>query len=168
MTGDHLGLSVSVTKKRVSKGVLPKGAISPDSIKTRHKTKPANLYLYKCSHCLCSQACTCSYMSQECWYSSHLRHNDEFYPCIRPGLKKRKENNTSNQPRTSYINLDIQRKKIINFVASWLLQGRLIVSLIERRASINPGGTPCNGLYGEASPELQKGYLFQTSGGWKG
>ena len=45
MTGDHLGLSVSVTKKRVSKGVLPKGAISPDSIKTRHKTKPANFYL---------------------------------------------------------------------------------------------------------------------------
>ena len=54
---------------------------------------------------------------QECWYSSHLRHTDEFYPCIRLGLKKRKENNTCHQPRTSYINLDIQRKKIINFVA---------------------------------------------------
>ena len=79
-------------------------------------------------------------MSQECWYSSHLRHTDEFYPCIRPGLKRRKENNTSHQPRTSYINLDIQRKKIINFVACWLLKGRLIVSLIARRASINLGG----------------------------
>ena len=42
-------------------------------------------------------------MSQECWYSLHLRHTDTFYPCIRPGLKKRKENNTSHQPRTSYI-----------------------------------------------------------------
>ena len=37
MIGDHFGLSVSVTKKRVSKGVLPKGAISPDSIKAHHK-----------------------------------------------------------------------------------------------------------------------------------
>ena len=48
-------------------------------------------YLYKCSHCLGSQACTCSCKSQECWYSSHLRHTDEFYPYIRPGLKKRKK-----------------------------------------------------------------------------
>ena len=30
-------------------------------------------------------------MSQECWYSSHLRHTDEFYPCIRPGLKKKEK-----------------------------------------------------------------------------
>ena len=85
-------------------------------------------------------------MSQECWYSSHLRHTDEFYPCIRPGLKKRKENNTSHQPRTSYINVDIQRKKIINFVAWRLLQGRLIVSLFATRASINPEGYPLKWL----------------------
>ena len=88
MTGDHLGLSVSVTKKRVSKGVLPKGAISPDSIKTRHKTKPANFYLYKCSHCLCSQACTCSCKSQECWYSWHLCDNHDFHPCIHQFLEE--------------------------------------------------------------------------------
>ena len=25
-------------------------------------------------------------MSQECWYSSHLRHTDESYPCIRPSI----------------------------------------------------------------------------------
>ena len=43
-------------------------------------------------------------MSQECWYSWHLRHTDEFYPCIRPGLKKKKKKTiTSHQPRTSYI-----------------------------------------------------------------
>ena len=43
-------------------------------------------------------------MSQECWYSSHLRHTDEFYPCIRLGLKKKKKKTiTSHQPRTSYI-----------------------------------------------------------------
>ena len=46
----------------------------------------SKLYHYKCSHFLCSQACTCSYMSQECWYSWHWRHTDEFYPCIHPGL----------------------------------------------------------------------------------
>ena len=63
-----------------------------------------NFYLHKSAHCLCSQACTCSYMSQECWYSSHLRHTDEFYPCIRPGLKQEKKNNTSHQPHTSYVN----------------------------------------------------------------
>ena len=97
-------------------------------------------------------------MSQECWYSSHLRHTDEFYPCIRPGLKKRKENNTSHQPRTSYINLDIQRKKIINFVACWLLQGRLIVSLMSRRASINPGGVPPSMAYtGKLRPNCERG-----------
>ena len=38
-------------------------------------------------------------MSQACWYSSHLRHTDEFYPCIRPGLKKRKQY----KPPTSHI-----------------------------------------------------------------
>ena len=121
--------------------------LSKETKKTRNEYKLSlimtfisKFYLYKCSHCLGSQACTCSCKSQECWYSSHLRHTDEFYPCIRPGLKKRKENNTSHQPRTSYINLDIQRKKIINFVACWLLQVRLIVSLIARRASINTGG----------------------------
>ena len=36
--------------------------------------------------------------------------------------------------------------------------------LIERRASINPGGTLYNDLYGEAPPELRNGCLFQTSG----
>ena len=36
--------------------------------------------------------------------------------------------------------------------------------LIERRASIYPGGTPYNDLYGEAPPELRNGYIFQTSG----
>ena len=36
--------------------------------------------------------------------------------------------------------------------------------LIERRASINPGGTLYNDLYGEALPELRNGCLFQTSG----
>ena len=36
--------------------------------------------------------------------------------------------------------------------------------LIQRRASINPGGTPYNDLYVEAPPELRNGYLFQTSG----
>ena len=38
--------------------------------------------------------------------------------------------------------------------------------LIERRASINPGGGGAlyNDLYGVAPPELQNGYLFQTSG----
>ena len=40
-------------------------------------------------------------MSQECWYSSHLRHTDEFYPCIRPGLKKKKRKQY--KPPTSYI-----------------------------------------------------------------
>ena len=117
----------------------------------------SKFYLYKCSHFLCSQACTCSYMSQECWYSSHLRHTDEFYPCIRLGLKKRKENNTCHQPRTSYINLDIQRKKIINFVACWLLQVRLIVSLIARRASINPGGVlPIMASTGKLRPNCKR------------
>ena len=64
----------------------------------------SKFYLHKRAHFLCSQACTCSYMSQECWYSSHLRHTDEFYPCIRPGLKQEKKNNTSHQPHTSYVN----------------------------------------------------------------
>ena len=36
--------------------------------------------------------------------------------------------------------------------------------LIGRRASINPGGTPYNDLYGEAPPEMRNGYLFQPSG----
>ena len=36
--------------------------------------------------------------------------------------------------------------------------------LIERRASINPGGTLYHDLYGEAPPELRNGCLFQTSG----
>ena len=36
--------------------------------------------------------------------------------------------------------------------------------LIERRASINPGRTLYNDLYGEAPPELRNGCLFQTSG----
>ena len=36
--------------------------------------------------------------------------------------------------------------------------------LIERRASIYPGGTPYNDLYGEAPAELRNGYLFQASG----
>ena len=91
MTGDHLGLSVSVTKKSVSKGVLPKGAISPDSIKTRHKTKPANFYLYKCSHCLCSQACTCSCKNKVCLCNSHLCGNYVFPFRIRRGLNKKKK-----------------------------------------------------------------------------
>ena len=73
--------------------------------------------------------------------------------------KKRKKNNTSNQPRTSFINLDIQRKKIINFVAFWLLQGRLIVSLIARRASINPGGgvPPVMAYTGKLRPNCKRG-----------
>ena len=92
MTGDHLGLSVSVTKKRVSKGVLPKGTtISPDSIKTRHKTKPANFYLYKCSHCLCSQACTCSCKNKVCLCNSHLCGNYVFPFRVRRGLNKKKK-----------------------------------------------------------------------------
>ena len=40
-------------------------------------------------------------MSQECWYSSHLRHTDEFYPCIRSSLKKKKRKQY--KPPTSYI-----------------------------------------------------------------
>ena len=36
--------------------------------------------------------------------------------------------------------------------------------LIGRRASINPGGTPYNDLYGEAPLELRNEYLFQPSG----
>ena len=40
-------------------------------------------------------------MSQECWYSCHLRHTDEFYPCIRRGLKIKKRKHY--KPPTSYI-----------------------------------------------------------------
>ena len=82
--------------------------LSKETKKTRNEYKLSlimifisKFYLYKCSHFLCSQACTCSYMSQECWYSSHLRHTDEFYPCIRPGLKKKKRKQY--KPPTSYI-----------------------------------------------------------------
>ena len=36
--------------------------------------------------------------------------------------------------------------------------------LIERRETINPGGTPYNDLHWEAPPALRNGFLFQTSG----
>ena len=49
-------------------------------------------YLYKCSHFLCSQACTCSYMSQECWYNSHFCDNRGFafriHQCLSKETKK--------------------------------------------------------------------------------
>ena len=107
MTGDHLGLSdVSVTKKRVSKRVLPKGAISPDSIKTRHKTKPANFYLYKCSHCLCSQACMCSCKSQLCLYNSHLCDNHGFHPCTHQFLEE--VENIKLQRKHNYLHNEVK------------------------------------------------------------
>ena len=37
VTGDILVLSVRITMERVSKGVLPKGAMSSDSLKAHHK-----------------------------------------------------------------------------------------------------------------------------------
>ena len=59
-------------------------------------------------------------MSQECWYSLHLRHTDEFYPYIRPGLKKRKKtiHSISHQPRTSYVNhCRHSRERVKKFVS---------------------------------------------------
>ena len=38
----------------------------------------------------------------------------------------------------------------------------------EKSKHKSRGGTSYNGFYGEASSELQKVYLFQTSGVWKG
>ena len=37
VTGDHLGFKCKNNYGRVSKGVLPKGAMSPDSLKAHHK-----------------------------------------------------------------------------------------------------------------------------------
>ena len=48
----------------------------------------SKVYLYKCSHCLDSQACTCSCKSQECWYSWHLCDNHDFDPCIHQYLEE--------------------------------------------------------------------------------
>ena len=64
--------------------------LSKETKKTRNEYKLSlimtfisKFYLYKCSHCLGSQACTCSCKSQECWYSSHLCDNHGFHPCSR-------------------------------------------------------------------------------------
>ena len=64
--------------------------LSKEMKKTRNKYKlslimtfVSKFYRYKCSHCLGSQACTCSCKSQECWYSSHLCDNHGFHPCSR-------------------------------------------------------------------------------------
>ena len=48
----------------------------------------SKFYLYKCFHCLGSQACTCSCKSQERWYSSHLCDSHGFHPCIHQFLEE--------------------------------------------------------------------------------
>ena len=97
-------------------------------------------------------------MSQECWYSSHLRHTDEFYPCIRPGLKKRKENNTSHQPRTSYINVDIQRKKIISFCSMVITSGKTdCFTLCEKSEHKSRGVPPIMASTGKIRPDFERG-----------
>ena len=68
--------------------------LSKETKKTRNEYKLSlimtfisKFYLYKCSHCLGSQACTCSCKSQECWYSWHLCDNHDFHPCIHQFLE---------------------------------------------------------------------------------
>ena len=68
--------------------------LSKETKKTRNEYKLSlimtfisKFYLYKCSHCLGSQACTCSCKSQECWYSWHLCDNHGFHPCIHQFLE---------------------------------------------------------------------------------
>ena len=68
--------------------------LSKETKKTRNEYKLSlimtfisKFYLYKCSHCLGSQACTCNCKSQECWYSWHLCDNHGFHPCIHQFLE---------------------------------------------------------------------------------
>ena len=98
-------------------------------------------------------------MSQECWYSSHLRHTDEFYPYIRPGLKKKKENNRSYQPRTSYINHCRHSTQENNHVCSMLIaSGKTDCFTHCKKSKHKPRGVPpMMGYTGKLRPNFERG-----------
>ena len=73
----------------------------------------SKFYLYKCSHCLGSQACTCSCKSQECWYSWHLCDNHDFHPCIHQFLEG--VENIKLQRRLNYLQKNEVKSWIVNY-----------------------------------------------------
>ena len=52
-------------------------------------------------------------MSQECWYSSHLRHTDECYPCIHQFLEG--VENIKLQRRLKYLQKNEVKAWIVNY-----------------------------------------------------
>ena len=69
--------------------------LNKETKKTRNEYKLSlimtfisKFYLYKCSHCLGSQASTCSCKSQELWYILHLYGSHDFHPCIHQFLER--------------------------------------------------------------------------------
>ena len=75
----------------------------------------SKFYLYKCSHCLGSQACTCSCKSQECWYSWHLCDNHDFHPCIHQFLEE--VENIKLQRKQNYL----QKNEVNAWVANYTI-----------------------------------------------
>ena len=102
-------------------------------------------------------------MSQECWYSSHLRHTDEFYPYIRPGLKKEKKtiHSISHQPGTSYINHCRHSTQENNQVCSMLIaSGKTDCFTHCKKSKYKSRGVPPIMAYtGKLRPNCERGTL---------
>ena len=75
----------------------------------------SKFYLYKCSHCLGSQACTCSCKSQEYWYNSNLCDNHDFHPCIHQFLEE--VENIKLQRKHNYL----QKNEVKAWVANYTI-----------------------------------------------
>ena len=73
----------------------------------------SKFYLYKCSHCLGTQACMCSCKSQECWYSSHLCDNHDFHPCIHQFLEE--VENIKLQRKLNFLQKNEVRAWLVNY-----------------------------------------------------
>ena len=86
--------SYSVQRQRLSYS-LPLFSLKPLDATTWLRSLLSKVfpdfYLYKCSHFLCSQACTCSYKSLLSLYNSHLCDNHGFPLRIRRCLNEKKK-----------------------------------------------------------------------------
>ena len=104
--------------------------LSKETKKTRNEYKLSlimtfisKFYLYKCSHCLGSQACMCSCKSQECWYSSHLCDSHGVHPCIHQFLEEveniklqRKQNYLQENEVKAFSRLQVYKRVRISIV----------------------------------------------------